>query len=133
VRRQVDALQPDRSLTARDIADIAADFEASVVAVLRDRVARAVEQTAGPAPGAPLVVAGGVAANRAIRAALGDLAEGHGRSFVAPPLRLCADNGAMIAWAGLERLRAGESSPFSVKARPRWPLDAAAARPGAKA
>ena len=73
-----------------------------------------------------LVVAGGVAANARIRRALEDLAEVRGLRFVAPPLELCTDNGAMIAWAGVERLRQGASDPLDISARPRWPLDPAA-------
>src|SRR3546814_13704938 len=68
-------------------------------------------------------VAGGVAANGAIRSALSDLAQAFGKPFVAPPLWLCTDNGAMIAWAGAERFAAGLTDPLSVAARPRWPLD----------
>ena len=70
-----------------------------------------------------LVVAGGVAANRTIRAALEHLAAEHGLRFVAPPLWLCTDNAAMIGWAGAERFAAGLTDPLDVAARPRWPLD----------
>ncbi len=72
-----------------------------------------------------LVVAGGVAANQRVRAALEVLAAGRGLRFVAPPLALCTDNAAMIAWAGIERLgQAGSSPTRSISsARPRWPLD----------
>jgi hypothetical protein len=68
-----------------------------------------------------LVVAGGVAANQAVRGALEALAREQGMAFVAPPLALCTDNAAMIAWAGIERL--GQSDPLDFAARPRWPLD----------
>ena len=70
-----------------------------------------------------LVVAGGVAANRAVRTALQALAEANGLRFVAPPLWLCTDNAAMIAWAGAERFAAALTDPLDVAARPRWPLD----------
>ena len=73
-----------------------------------------------------LVVAGGVAANSAVRAALADLAARQGLRFVAPPLWLCTDNAAMIAWAGVERFAAGLTDALDVPARPRWPLDPAA-------
>jgi N6-L-threonylcarbamoyladenine synthase len=73
-----------------------------------------------------LVVAGGVAANRAIRSALAGAAERHGFRFVAPPAKLCGDNGVMIAWAGAERLALGLTDPLSAPALPRWPLDASA-------
>jgi N6-L-threonylcarbamoyladenine synthase len=77
---------------------------------------------AGIAP-STLVVAGGVAANQAIRAGLARLATEAGLPMVAPPLNLCGDNGAMIAWAGLERLKLGLVDDMSAVARPRWPLD----------
>jgi N6-L-threonylcarbamoyladenine synthase len=116
--------------TDRDIADLAAGFQAAVSDVLADRCAHALQHfrdehgTAGP-----LVVAGGVAANAAIRARLATVAEVHGAGFVAPPLRLCTDNAAMIAWAGIERLRLGWTDPLDFKPRPRWPLTELAAPP----
>ena len=70
-----------------------------------------------------LVVAGGVAANQTIRTALEKLAQRHGTRFTAPPMALCTDNAAMIAWAGCERLPLGVFDPLGVAARPRWPLD----------
>jgi N6-L-threonylcarbamoyladenine synthase len=74
-----------------------------------------------------LVIAGGVAANQAIRATLTQEAARHGFRLVAPPPRLCADNAVMIAWAGAERLALGLSDPLDAPARPRWPLDELAA------
>ena len=74
-----------------------------------------------------LAVAGGVAANGAVRAALAAVAARHGFGFVAPPLKYCTDNAAMIALAGAERLRLGLTDPLEVAARPRWPLDTDAA------
>lgn len=73
-----------------------------------------------------LVVAGGVAANGAIRSALEALAARHDMGFVAPPLWLCTDNAAMIGWAGAERFALGLTDPLDIAARPRWPLDPAA-------
>ncbi len=100
--------------------DIAASFQQAVVDCLLDRTARALER-AGEV--SALVVAGGVAANGAVREALSGLAAEHGLRFVAPPLWLCTDNAAMIAWAGAERFAAGLTDPLDVAARPRWPLD----------
>ena len=101
-------------------ADIAASFQQSAIACLLDRMKRALS---GVGPLNALVVAGGVAANTAIRNALEGLAADHDLPFIAPPLALCTDNAAMIAWAGLERLKQGQSDPLDVAARPRWPLD----------
>lgn len=103
--------------------DIAASFQQAVIDCLIDRsrrqIAQAPEVTA-------FVVAGGVAANQAIRAALQALAEDNGLRFAAPPLWLCTDNAAMIAWAGAERFAAGLTDPLDTPARPRWPLDPSA-------
>ena len=103
--------------------DIAASFQAAVVDCLIDRTRRAIDTV--PEANA-LVVAGGVAANTAVRAALGELAAAHGLRFVAPPLWLCTDNAAMIAWAGAERYAAGLTDGLDFPARPRWPLDPSA-------
>ena len=107
----------------RDIADLAASFQAAVADVLADRCANALARFRDEhGVNGPLVVAGGVAANAAIRARLQTVAAGHGAEFVAPPLSLCTDNAAMIAWAGIERLRLGWTDPLDFKPRPRWPL-----------
>lgn len=105
-------------------ADIAASFQQAAVDCLIDRLEFALRES-GPLPA--LVVAGGVAANQTIRAALEALATRHAMQFVAPPLALCTDNAAMIAWAGCERLASRNAEfqpdPLDFKARPRWPLD----------
>jgi len=77
-----------------------------------------------------LVVAGGVAANGAIRAALADVVATRGVRLVAPPVRLCSDNAVMVAWAGIERLRLGLTDTLDFAPRPRWPLEELAAAAG---
>jgi N6-L-threonylcarbamoyladenine synthase len=104
-------------------ADLAAAFQQAAIDCVIDRASRAILRAQGATA---LVVAGGVAANKAVRAALETLAGASGLRFVAPPLSLCTDNAAMIGWAGLERLRLGHADPLDFAARPRWPLDPAA-------
>ena len=99
-------------------ADIAASFQLAAVDCIIDRTRKALDLIDRPSA---LVVAGGVAANQAVRGALEALAREQGMAFVAPPLALCTDNAAMIAWAGVERL--GQSDSLDYVARPRWPLD----------
>ncbi len=103
-------------------ADIAAAFQQAAIDCVLDRTRKALQTIDKPTA---LVVAGGVAANQAVRGALEALAAEHGLPFVAPPLALCTDNAAMIAWAGIERL--GQSDSLDFVARPRWPLDPDAA------
>ena len=106
--------------TDADRADLAASFQAAATDCLTDRTARAIR--AYPQATA-LVVAGGVASNGTIRAALATLAAGHNLPFVAPPPWLCTDNAAMIAWAGAERFALGMIDGLDAPARARWPLD----------
>src|SRR5471032_500015 len=116
--------QTIEKLPANDVqavADLCASFQRTVGDVLADRCANALAHT----PASTLVVAGGVAANLYLRGRLETLAAQHGARLVAPPVKLCTDNGAMIAWAGLERLRLGQSDALDFRPRPRWPLDAA--------
>ena len=103
-------------------ADIAASFQRAAIDCVTDRLHVAL-RTHGACPA--LVVAGGVAANASVRGALTDLAVGHDMRFVAPPVALCTDNAAMIAWAGCERLARTDftADPLDIPARPRWPLD----------
>lgn len=106
-------------LPAQEAADIAAGFQHAVAAVLADRAGHAMAMM----PEARLlVVAGGVAANAAVRAALTGAAAARGVALIAPPVRLCTDNAVMVAWAGIERLRLGLVDALDVAPRPRWPL-----------
>ncbi|WP_375398784.1 tRNA (adenosine(37)-N6)-threonylcarbamoyltransferase complex transferase subunit TsaD [uncultured Sphingomonas sp.] len=105
------------------VGDIAASFQAAAIDCLVDRTDRALRRIDPPAA---LVLAGGVAANRAVRLAFERLAAAQAMRFVAPPVWLCTDNAAMIGWAGVERFAAGLTDPLDVAARPRWPLDPSA-------
>ena len=126
VRALVDA-HPIRGDTF--VADAAAALQAAIADILADRAEHAIAITVAERPTA-LVVAGGVAANGAIREKLQQTAAKAGLPFAAPPLRLCTDNGAMVAWAGLERLRLGFVDGLDIAARPRWPLDSLAETAG---
>jgi len=116
-------------LKARDVADLCASFQAAVVDVIEDRMRVGLglfRQRAGAAQA--IVIAGGVAANGAIREAMARFCAQAGVPLIAPPPSLCTDNGAMIAWAGIERLRRGLVDGLDARARPRWPLDLTAER-----
>ena len=136
VLRQRDALVVAAGgLRVQDRADLCAGFQRAVADVLAEKTRRALVMD----PVQALAVAGGVAANRTIRAALEAVATDTGLRFLAPPLALCTDNAAMIAWAGIELYRLGHRDGMDLSARPRWPLDRTAApligsgRKGAKA
>jgi N6-L-threonylcarbamoyladenine synthase len=112
-------------LSGTDVADLCAGFQAAIVDVVVDRTRvamRLAEEKVGRSTA--LVVAGGVAANQTIRRALKRLAAEAGQRLIAPPLALCGDNAAMIAWAGIERLRLDLADDLTVPARARWPLGA---------
>jgi N6-L-threonylcarbamoyladenine synthase len=131
VRLEAERIAP---LSDADVADVCASFQAAVVDVIVDRTRtglRVFRESAGH-PTA-LVVAGGVAANQVMRRALQRLAAEAGLRLIAPPIELCGDNGVMIAWAGLERLRLGLVDDLMAPARARWPLDSARDEAGAKA
>lgn len=119
------------TLTDQDIADLCASFQQAVADMVADRTKVAIDlfrQRHGE-PTA-LVIAGGVGANRALRTRLERTAAEAGLPFVVPPPKLCTDNGAMIAWAGAERLRLGLADDLAFAPRARWPLDEAAASVG---
>ncbi|ETA53592.1 tRNA (adenosine(37)-N6)-threonylcarbamoyltransferase complex transferase subunit TsaD [Ponticoccus alexandrii] len=128
LRQRDQIVAPQGGLTRQDRADLCAGFQAAVRDVLAEKARRAIslymdEQPASPA----LAVAGGVAANRALRGALETLCAETGLRFTAPPLALCTDNAAMIAYAGGELFAAGVTHGEPIVARPRWPLDRQAA------
>jgi N6-L-threonylcarbamoyladenine synthase len=111
-------------VTIKDRSDLCAGFQAAVADVLSEKSRRALRLYLADGPEYPaLAVAGGVAANGAIRSRLTSLADEMGVRFVAPPLSLCTDNAAMIAWAGIEQFQAGHVDGLDLSARPRWPLD----------
>ena len=119
------------ALSQQQRADIAASFQQAVVDVLADRAGHAMEMIRAREPAAHLlVVAGGVAANQAVRAGLALAAAKHGFVLAAPPIRLCSDNAVMVSWAGIERLKRGWRDGMEANARPRWPLDTLEAVPG---
>lgn len=121
-------------LSDRDVADLCASFQAAVVDVIVDRVGVGLQRFRAEA-GEPsaLVVAGGVASNRAIRSALDRLAFTEGTRLAAPPPELCTDNGAIIAWAGIERLALGLTDDLGISPRARWPLEQPAGAPAGDA
>jgi len=125
ILRARDGVVAEKSgLTRQDRADLCASFQAAVVDVLAEKTRRALQAYLADAPVAPLLaVAGGVAANTAIRAALQEVCAQADVAFLAPPLALCTDNAAMIAYAGIERFRLGQYDTMALAARPRWPLD----------
>jgi N6-L-threonylcarbamoyladenine synthase len=140
VRRARDRLvEAQGGITRADRADLCAGFQAAVAESLREKTRRACAVFAAGHGARVLAVAGGVAANRAIRARLEAVAAEAGFAFLAPPLALCTDNGAIIAWAAAERMAVAGPDGLDLSARPRWPLDAGAApmlgagRKGAKA
>ena len=120
-------------VSEQDIADICASFQAAVTEIVSKRSRAALEQFRQRLPDArpQLVVAGGVAANQQIGDGLRGVAEEVGADLVVPPVSLCTDNGAMVAWAGAERFALGVSDSFDFAARARWPLDDASMRIGA--
>jgi N6-L-threonylcarbamoyladenine synthase len=114
------------------VRDLAASFQAAVADCLADRTRNALQMEGNDPASRTLVVAGGVAANQAIRTRLAEVADKAGARLVLPPPALCTDNGIMVAWAGIERLALGLTDALDAPARPRWPLDETAEKlPGA--
>ena len=121
VRQKIEQLGP---LSEQQKADMCACFQSAVIKIMVDRLKHGITLFKEKYPNAThLVVSGGVAANKALRSALSDLATKEKMTFFAPPISLCTDNGVMIAWAGLERFRLGHQDPLDFRPRPRWPLD----------
>lgn len=124
------AAQKSAPLSTQDISDLCASFQAAICDSVSDRVAKAMSLVAGRFPAStnrPFVVAGGVAANQALKSALNAVAAQHGFTLFTPPIALCTDNAAMIAWAGAERFDHGLIDGLGAPVRPRWPLDPDAA------
>jgi N6-L-threonylcarbamoyladenine synthase len=122
VRLAAESVAP---LRPRDVPDLCASFQAAIVDVVEDRIRMGLKlfrKRVGVSPRA-VIIAGGVASNGALRDALARFCAQAGLPLVAPPQKLCTDNGAMIAWAGVERLRLGKIDGLDAPARPRWPLD----------
>ncbi len=123
VRQRAQAAAP---LTDQDVSDLCAGFEAAICDAVIDRCRRAmrlVQDDFGTEMPKRFVVAGGVAANKKLRQALGSLSDEMGYQLHVPPANLCTDNAAMIAWVGVERLAKGWVDPLDAPVRPRWPLD----------
>lgn len=122
--RARDGVIVDDALHLQDRRDLCAGFQLAVVDVIAEKTRRAIDIYMTEKPACPaLAVAGGVAANSAIRSKLESVSSDAGLAFTAPPLDLCTDNAAMIAYAGLERFEAGMRDTMDLTARPRWPLD----------
>ena len=122
--RACEHLKENGELARQDIADLCAGFQKAVSDVLAEKTATALEDFSGRVGTASdFAICGGVAANHEIRSALEAVCSRQSVRFIAPEPALCTDNGAMIAWAGIERIRAGIRDVSTIKARPRWPLD----------
>ncbi|MGH1379033.1 MAG: tRNA (adenosine(37)-N6)-threonylcarbamoyltransferase complex transferase subunit TsaD [Alphaproteobacteria bacterium] len=130
IRTHIEKL-PEGDLNQDDVADLSFSLQNQMAIILTNRcegaVTRFLHTYKERATEPTIVICGGVSANLTIREKLNELAQKHDMKVSAPPLSLCGDNGAMIAWAGIERLQRGQNDPLDFKARPRWPLDPNAA------
>lgn len=123
VRLLIQKETADKPLDDEVINNVSASFQQAILDIMRDRVARGLAVAQARCPGlSALAVAGGVAANQALRGALTSIAQSHGLPLVMAPPALCTDNAAMIAWAGMERLRLGQCDGLDTEPRARWPL-----------
>ena len=123
-RETAKLVEANGGLTSFDRADLCAGFQAAVSDVLAEKSRRAIRNYLDESPTLPAFsVAGGVAANSQIREMLSSVADEYGVEFIAPPIELCTDNAAMIAWAAVELERSGATGADRLIARPRWPLD----------
>jgi N6-L-threonylcarbamoyladenine synthase len=131
IRLEAEKIAP---ISRQDISDLCASFQAAITDVIADRIQVALQglRDSGFSPNA-IVVAGGVAANQTIRNVMEELAISLRIPLVIPPAELCTDNGAMVAWAGLERLALNLTDPLDIKPRARWPLDSQSADAGSPA
>ena len=128
VGRSCENLRRDGALDPRSIADLCAGFQRAVSDILAEKTATALEEFSDRIGRArDFAICGGVAANREIRSSLKAVCSERSIRFIAPDPALCTDNGAMIAWAGIERIHVGAKGDSDVRARPRWPLDSVSA------
>jgi N6-L-threonylcarbamoyladenine synthase len=125
VRNYVTTLNHDDTINEIDLIDLCASFQDIIAETIFYRLSQALDQfkILYDLSNIPLVICGGVAANKTIRSKLSKLSETYNCELIAPPPNLCTDNGAMIAWAGMEYFKLQKESPLSLKALPRWPLD----------
>lgn len=125
IRQEILALDAAGKIDEQTKADLCASFQQTVGDIMRDRLRHGIEAFRADFPNADrMVVAGGVAANQHLRGVLTDIAGGYGMRLIVPPVKLCTDNAAMIAWAGLERFKLGMIDSLDYEPRARWPLDA---------
>ena len=124
LRQRNHLVEAEGGLLEQDRCDLCASFQSAVVDVLTEKSRRAIAEYLALKPTNPtFAVAGGVAANQAIRNSLMEMTQNADMAFLAPPLNLCTDNAAMISWVGVEKYRLGQFDDMQLSARPRWPLD----------